>query len=1353
MKLIVESTLETQLLLPSPKVGERGILRASLSQGWANFRRFLTRGFRKPETRDTRHETASSAPRETVWIDNEANASLGDFFAGNENYVRAVFVNGKQFPEWQLFVGGPDDSVHVLVDCAIEGLVGVLINLAISFLFGLIVQALTPKPKKPDTSRGQPAFGIAGVTNTIAPGTPEFWSSGINDIHGHLIGSKTNLVEPIGGGLYRRMTFDTLDFMGVGPVQDILPPKLNKTNIADIPDAGYEIRLGTDDQTVISAFEHCHMSYRVVKTIPDHLQNIPIVETTKGEVDKITITFSFAGGVFSTVEKGKNVGQTNTGFYDFTVHYKKNSETEWITAPGGTSTEGSFHFQAATKDGCFGQVEVEFPERGRYDYKVRNIDTRGPSQQSGNAVLFNVQETLYIRTAYPEWALLHICGVGSEQVQSIDELEREAVVLAISEVWDDELKMIVPKHNRSRAFTCRKALTDQRVGAGAAFDKSWFDDGSAVRALLDYENDQVLGYDGLETRDYCDVIFNEFKPVMDWLKVVTFEGDTRIVPSGAGKFEYVIDKGGEPIMDYADPGKIIDGSVSTEFGRAEPPMNVYKANFRNSLNNYKDVPGTMKAVDLGLSMLDNAERIENASFISITRESQAARKMAREIKKANLVDRFFDWQCGVDATIAQIYDPIRLSFRTLDDLTGMSGFITDGSTQSAIALDNRTITLEPSLTYVCYLFHRKTNKGEFRTVTNPAGIHGKITVASAFTQTVEKNDTWSVGVELKHLFPAIIDETKQGKGSTNVELKASILIPEVYEIPDPLPRVLLGINTAEADAAPQQPIMVRAIADVPNTRAVIDIAPGFNHYSGLSNDITAEYIKLDLPPVDDLIKDYTIVMAGTIARTITSYDGLSQRGYLDSDPGITVNPVGGTPVKYVLTAPSSSGQFAGFAVEHSTSSSGPWTALGDTDTTEYLAEGYESDTGYFRITPFSIQGHDNTVGRWIVQIGDADPTIPDDPLSVVAAAYGHKIDAVIQLSLPLAPDARRIIFELNQDSATGTNLHTGEIDLTANRDQECSGVHDFGRRIDFSSTLVAGDIVFARARVEDYFGNFSDWVESEEGAEVSDIEEGDEPPAGDVNGPEGGVDGNAAIFDGTDGKKIKDAGFPPAPNSADYLVKTANANLTAERVVTDTASITWDFATAGQAKAKRAALTGDVTASQDSNATTIANDAVTTAKILNDAVTTAKILNDAVTTAKILNDAVTYAKMQNASAASRILARKTSGPGDWEECTLSEILDFIASAAQGDILYRGASSWARLGAGTSGQFLKTLGTGANPAWDTPSGSGDVVGPSSATDGHLAVFDGATGKLIKDGGAVPSAGSGGSFEMVFLLMGA
>lgn len=40
-----------------------------------------------------------------------------------------------------------------------------------------------------------------------------------------------------------------------------------------------------------------------------------------------------------------------------------------------------------------------------------------------------------------------------------------------------------------------------------------------------------------------------------------------------------------------------------------------------------------------------------------------------------------------------------------------------------------------------------------------------------------------------------------------------------------------------------------------------------------------------------------------------------------------------------------------------------------------------------------------------------------------------------------------------------------------------------------------------------------------------------------------------------------------AANSEDYLVKTASGGLSAERVVTDTVNLTWDWATAGQAKA------------------------------------------------------------------------------------------------------------------------------------------------------------------------------------------
>jgi hypothetical protein len=54
--------------------------------------------------------------------------------------------------------------------------------------------------------------------------------------------------------------------------------------------------------------------------------------------------------------------------------------------------------------------------------------------------------------------------------------------------------------------------------------------------------------------------------------------------------------------------------------------------------------------------------------------------------------------------------------------------------------------------------------------------------------------------------------------------------------------------------------------------------------------------------------------------------------------------------------------------------------------------------------------------------------------------------------------------------------------------------------------------------------------------------------------------------------------------------------------------------------------------------------------------------------------------------------------------------------------------------GTSGQFLKTDGSGAL-SWSTPAGGGDVTGPSSSTDNFIAVFNGTSGKAIKQGSAL------------------
>lgn len=65
--------------------------------------------------------------------------------------------------------------------------------------------------------------------------------------------------------------------------------------------------------------------------------------------------------------------------------------------------------------------------------------------------------------------------------------------------------------------------------------------------------------------------------------------------------------------------------------------------------------------------------------------------------------------------------------------------------------------------------------------------------------------------------------------------------------------------------------------------------------------------------------------------------------------------------------------------------------------------------------------------------------------------------------------------------------------------------------------------------------------------------------------------------------------------------------------------------------------------------------------------------------------------------------------------SISSVLDKLLGTTQGSVIYRGASSWEALAPGSSGQFLKTLGAAANPAWDTIPGGGDLLASNNLSD--------------------------------------
>ncbi len=102
-----------------------------------------------------------------------------------------------------------------------------------------------------------------------------------------------------------------------------------------------------------------------------------------------------------------------------------------------------------------------------------------------------------------------------------------------------------------------------------------------------------------------------------------------------------------------------------------------------------------------------------------------------------------------------------------------------------------------------------------------------------------------------------------------------------------------------------------------------------------------------------------------------------------------------------------------------------------------------------------------------------------------------------------------------------------------------------------------------------------------------------------------------------------------------------------------------------------------------------------------------------------------FATTYGAIAGPRMLANaSTSGTAAPGATTLSAFIDGAIASTQGDIIYRGSSTWDALAPGTAGQVLKTAGAAANPAWSSTGLKIDShIGIITAdSDGSTITFD-------------------------------
>lgn len=728
--------------------------------------------------------------------------------------------------------------------------------IAIGMIGGSLVSRLNrPRIDMSNTEQSQ-TYGWAGTSTLTGQGHPLAITYGSMKSGGVLL---SRHIISDGARQYLHLLYCA----GEGELQDIRNIRINENPAGNYNGVQIDIRLGTNDQTVIPNFADSYADQQLNYELSDGWSTH---EVQGNQCTGLELTVALPNGLYYSNDSG---GMSRTGVTLEAECRIVGSNEEWLRLPlcnvtgtdafltrkngawakslTGASISGGYdgYIIDTTNKAIYRVYRFENLPPGRYEVRMRCAAKYGTSVRHVNRVYWSqLTQIVYDDFVHPGKALIGIRALATEQLSGNDPTVTWVQERSKVYIWNPYTKTYEEQRADNPAWACYDILHQCRKIGG--------------RYIVRGEPAERLSYDMFKAwAEQCaakgytfNYIYDSAMQVWEALRYPETVGRGKVIMQGT-RFTCVYDYAAQPSQLFT-VGNIKQDSFKEEFQGTQGRANVIEISFMNAAKNYeRDVlPVFSDDYDVSES-LSTPTQIELMGCTDL-KQAYAHGKHALRANKYELRTCTFD--AFVDAIACTIGDVILLQHDVTAWGSGGRVVSVDGT---AVTLD-RTVTMATGKQYRLMVRDSKTDVLHTYEVQSVDGA--VVTLAQAAEIAVD--DLYTFGEATKEAKPFRILSITKGMTEQTCKITCMEYYPELYAGDDsdvPIIKYTTGSNELRV----QNLIVTRAIRILDDGTALCDLAASWQ----LPRGMTAKQIKVEY---QDIWKDASFSTYGYYDGSTTS---------------------------------------------------------------------------------------------------------------------------------------------------------------------------------------------------------------------------------------------------------------------------------------------------------------------------------------------------------------------------------------------------------------------------------------------------------------------------------------------------